>query len=113
MGITGYPMLKVVEDFAPKECFRMFTAWNNWHVLWCQQMEWLKEIQEVFVISGKRQKSSSTGFPYGHHKRVAERKASQRRAILKVIRARRAVVKHRMGKGRKAVDEIEVIALKR
>jgi len=55
-----------------------------------------------------------TGFPYDHNKRVAETKASQRRANEKLIRARRAVKKHRMAKGRKTTTEIEkVIGLKR
>ena len=55
----------------------------------------------------KSQKEYITGFPYGHNKRVAEMKASQRRANQKLIRARRAVIKHRMDKGRKTIAEIE------
>ncbi len=60
------------------------------------------------------QKEYITGFPYGHNKRVAETKASQRRANEKLIRARRAVIKHRLDKGRKTIGEIEkTIGVKR
>ncbi len=47
-AVATFPMLKVVEDFAPKECFRMFMAWSHWQVPGLQQMAWLKEITEVF-----------------------------------------------------------------
>ena len=43
-----FPMLKVVEDFSPKECYRMVCAWNHWKIPGWQQGEWLKEIAEVF-----------------------------------------------------------------
>lgn len=107
MGVTGYPMLKVVADFAPKECFRMCMAWDEWNIPEWQQMAWVKEIGEVFMIGVKAQKASSMGFHYSHNKQVAQMKASQRRANDKLIRARRAVIKHRMDKGRKTIAEIE------
>ena len=61
------------------------------------------------MVGHTKQKEYITGFPYGHNKRVAETNASQRRANEKLIRARRAVIKHRLDKGRKTIVEIEQV----